>query len=140
MIKLNFTRFNLKSTLGGYCNDYVEVRNKYYSLIGKYCGAQIPSSITSSTSIRVRFHSDSTFVDAGFMAFYQTGYSGFSTTSYPPTRTFPWRWTTKRHIYPTPAASTYACKPHFKTSKLSFSIRILIVLKYKYGKVSNNTP
>ncbi|XP_078371388.1 dorsal-ventral patterning protein tolloid-like [Oculina patagonica] len=105
MINLNFTRFNLEYSYGS-CSDYVEVQYDYRTV--KYCGSDIPYSITASGSIDVRFYSD--FVDSysGFMAFYQTGYS-FPTTPYPYwTTAYPTTWSP----YSPSAASIYACEAY----------------------------
>ena len=71
----------------------MEVQDNHGYLKGKYCGSQIPSSITSYGSIRVRFLSDSFGTYSGFMAFYQTGYSLPTTATYP---NFNWTYPNSR--------------------------------------------
>ena len=132
-INLTFIKFRLQSGFGS-CEyvDSVEVHNAEYGyLIGEYCGSQIPSSVTSSSSLRVRFTSDHFSTSSGFMAFYQTGYS-FTTVA--PT----YYWTTNPYTYddrttkyrrlpnPSTAARIHACDYNSQTSKLSFSITVLI--------------
>ncbi|XP_078371390.1 tolloid-like protein 2 [Oculina patagonica] len=73
MINFTFTVFNLGSSYGN-CSDYFEVRREH-SLIGKYCGTQIPSSVKLSGSMRARFYSDPSAAHSGFMAFYHMEYS-----------------------------------------------------------------
>ncbi|XP_078371393.1 tolloid-like protein 2 [Oculina patagonica] len=90
IINLNFTIFNLESSSNGSCSDYVEVQYDFRTV--KYCGSNIPSSITASGSIRVRFYSDLIVTSSGFMALYQT-IKSFSTPSLS-------------------AASIYDCKPY----------------------------
>ncbi|KAL9972980.1 hypothetical protein ACROYT_G019381 [Oculina patagonica] len=79
-----------ESSSNGSCSDYVEVQYDFRTV--KYCGSNIPSSITASGSIRVRFYSDLIVTSSGFMALYQT-IKSFSTPSLS-------------------AASIYDCKPY----------------------------
>ena len=127
MIKLQFTKFYVGSSYGYCYTDYVEVRNSYGYRIAKYCGSSIPSSVTLSGSMRVRFHSDYSSVYSGFMAFYQTGYSFPTETPYPPRptyppyhrTTYPYHWNTNPPVYSPSAQSIYTCNPYYQTSKLS---------------------
>ncbi len=98
IINLNFTIFNLESSSNGSCSDYVEVQYDFRTV--KYCGSNIPSSITASGSIRVRFYSDLIVTSSGFMALYQT-IKSFSTPSLS-------------------AASIYDCKPYSQNRKCFF--------------------
>lgn len=76
--KLSFTDFNLektKTSQGDCSNDYVEIREgvwgRYGTILGRFCGDSIPSTVTSSTNqMWVRFNSDgnSTTVYKGFNA------------------------------------------------------------------------
>lgn len=115
-VKLTFIKFNLE-TSSSCAYDYVKVLDGYYTQLGKYCGFQIPFSISSSSSsLTVEFHSDSSDTFSGFLALYQTGYS-FPTrapvwptyTSVWPTYTPVWPtyrpWTTYRPYYPTTASA-----------------------------------
>ena len=98
-VNLKFIKFDLEQSDNcGY--DFVEVKYlTYYYVIRKFCGSQIPSSITSSSSLRVRFNSDSGVTKSGFLAFYQTG------DSFPTQIPTPIFWTTYRPVYPTPTSS-----------------------------------
>lgn len=115
-VKLTFIKFNLE-TSSSCAYDYVKVQNGYFTQLGKYCGFQIPFSISSSsTPLTVEFHSDSSATFSGFLALYQTGYS-FPTrapvwptyTPFWPTYTPVWPtyrpWTTYRPYYPTKASA-----------------------------------
>ena len=148
-INLKFIKFRLESSFGSCENvDTVEIRNKYNYLMGKYCGSQIPSSVTSSSSLLVQFTSDRSSTSSGFMAFYQTGYSFpteaptyYWTTNPPPfTWTYPYTYhdvTTYRPDYPLTAARIHACEYNSQTSKLSFSITILIQTCGKMWKMTS---
>lgn len=134
-IKLNFTKFDLADY--SFCYDYVEVKNHYGYQIGKYCGSQIPSSITSYGSIHVQFHSSYWTASSGFMAFYQIGDS-FPTPhpTYWPTYwpTYPYG-TTYPVTYSPSKASIYACNEYYPTSKFfllsSFSkCKLVVELSY----------
>ena len=139
-INLTFTKFNLEPSYGS-CDDYVEIRDKYGYLKGKYCGSSIPPSITSYGSIRVRFYSDSFTSRSGFMAFYQKEYSFPTTapywTEYPYTRPHTYYWTTKAPVYSPSAQSIYACRPYTQTSMLPIFNNDFVYAysKYKYAKL-----
>ena len=175
-INLKFTKFSLESSFGSCEYDSAEVRKENYYLIGKYCGSQIPSFVTSSSSLRVRFTSDRSTTSSGFMAFYQTEYSFpteaptyYWTTNPPPitwtypytyhdvttyrpdyplttnpppfTWTYPYTYhdvTTYRPDYPLTAARIYTCEYNSQTSKLSFSITILIQTCGKMWKMTSD--
>ena len=115
-VKLTFIKFNLE-TSSSCAYDYVKVLDGYYTQLGKYCGFQIPSSISSSSSsLTVEFHSDSSSTFSGFLALYQTGYSFPTRAPVWPTYTPVWPtytpvwptyrpWTTYRPYYPTKASA-----------------------------------
>ncbi|XP_070536661.1 cubilin-like [Ptychodera flava] len=70
------SQFNINSPSG--CNaDYIEIRDgpdNDSPLIGKYCGTTAPTGIQSSSSvIRVKFHSDTSNTGTGFSARWATG-------------------------------------------------------------------
>ena len=74
-IKLSFDYFNL--SLSSDCSDdYVEVRDGQFDwseLLGKFCGADIPESITSdSWGMSVTFKSSGKTKYPGFKASYKT--------------------------------------------------------------------
>ena len=139
MIKLTFIRFNLETSSLRYCEfDYVSVNYSQYYYSMKFCGTQIPSSITTYGSISVTFYSDNSRYYSGFMAFYQTGYSFPTTaspyTTYPyytlaPYTTYPhytlapyttYPYYTRRPTWATPGPRYGVCKPYSNKSKLSF--------------------
>ena len=108
-VKLTFIKFNLKA-FSSCAYDYVKVLDGYYTQLGKYCGFQIPFSISSSSSsLTVEFHSDSSDTFSGFLALYQTGYSFPTRAPVWPTYTPVWPtyrpWTTYRPYYPTTASA-----------------------------------
>lgn len=74
-IKLSFEFFSLPQTSDCF-EDYVEVRDGQYStsdLIGKYCGSEKPSAITSDYhDLRVAFKSSGKTKYPGFKASYET--------------------------------------------------------------------
>ncbi|KAJ8389047.1 hypothetical protein AAFF_G00124440 [Aldrovandia affinis] len=104
VVSLNFTHMDLESHSG--CNfDFVEVRDGMAEtgpLIGKYCGSTLPAPITSiSSSLWIRFKSDSSVSRAGFRAMYEAGCGGtlfgsgqirspFHPNSYPHDKTCEW--------------------------------------------------
>lgn len=102
-VNLKFIRFYV----GYYSNcdySYVEVRDGYYNLLlGKYCGSQIPASVSSSSnSLTVKFRS-SYATYSGFLALYQTGYN-FPTDAP--------AWTTYRPVYPTTPSAYHICSSY----------------------------
>ena len=74
-ITLSFDYFNL-SRSSDCSDDYVEVRDGQYDwseLVGKFCGADIPESITSdSWDMSVKFKSSGKTKYPGFKASYKT--------------------------------------------------------------------
>ena len=78
-IKLSFDFFNLSKT-SDCSEDYVEVRDELFStsdVIGKYCGAEKPSTITSDAwHLRVAFKSSGKTKYPGFKASYETKKAG----------------------------------------------------------------
>lgn len=74
-VHLKFIKFNLETSSFSCEFDYVEVLDKYNTQLGKYCGSDIPSSISSSSSLTVKFNSDYSNAFSGFLLLYQTGYS-----------------------------------------------------------------
>ena len=74
-IKLSFDYFNL-SRSSDCSDDYVEVRDGQFDtseLVGKFCGADIPESITSdSWDMSVKFKSSGKTKYPGFKASYKT--------------------------------------------------------------------
>ena len=74
-VHLKFIKFNLETSSFSCEFDYVEVLDKYNTQLGKYCGSDIPSSISSSSSLTVKFNSDYSNTFSGFLLLYQTGYS-----------------------------------------------------------------
>ncbi|XP_022795753.1 bone morphogenetic protein 1-like [Stylophora pistillata] len=102
-VNLKFIRFHL----GYYSNcayGHVEVRDGYYNfLLGKYCGSQIPASVSSSSnSLTVKFRS-SYVTYSGFLALYQTGHSFPTNAS---------AMTTYRPVYPTTRSAYYSCSSY----------------------------
>ena len=78
-IVLSFDSFNLSNSAA--CSeDYVEVRDGLFStreLVGKYCGSEKPSEITSdSWDLRVAFKSSGKTKYPGFKASYETKKAG----------------------------------------------------------------
>eukprot|EP00794_Sanderia_malayensis_P003246 gene3246-3727_t len=74
-VTLTFTNFDIEQHTA--CNyDYVEVRqgdNANSTLVGKFCGSNVPSAITSfGNSLYVRFFSDQSSSARGFRAQYTT--------------------------------------------------------------------
>jgi len=70
-ILLSFRVFELESS--EFCNDdYVELRKGSAAgpLIGVYCGSDIPSNITATHSIWIKFQSSGTGTASGFIADY----------------------------------------------------------------------
>ena len=79
VIKLSFDFFNLSDSAD--CSeDYVEVRDGLFSesqLIGKFCGSNKPSKITSDMwHLRVVFKSSGKMKYPGFKATYETKKTG----------------------------------------------------------------
>ena len=74
-VHLKFIKFNLETSSFSCEFDYMEVLDKYNTQLGKYCGSDIPSSISSSSSLTVKFNSDYSNTFSGFLLLYQTGYS-----------------------------------------------------------------
>ena len=74
-IKLSFDSFNLSQS-SDCSEDYVEVRDGQFDtsdLVGKYCGSEKPSSITSDDSeLRVVFRSAGKTKYPGFKATFET--------------------------------------------------------------------
>ncbi|KAL9972974.1 hypothetical protein ACROYT_G019375 [Oculina patagonica] len=73
----------------GDCKAYVELLDRYNNLkrVVSLCTTPVPSSVSYSESIRVRYYPD--FTSSSFMAFYQRGYSvpvPVTTYAPPPTR------------------------------------------------------
>ena len=59
-----------------YCNmDYIEVRQSGPggSLIGRYCGSQLPTNVTVPGTLWVKFRSNEIGTAAGFMADFSIG-------------------------------------------------------------------
>lgn len=78
-IKLSFDFFNLSDSTD--CSeDYVEARDGLFStseLVGKFCGSQKPSKITSDAwNLRVAFKSSGKTKYPGFKATYETKKTG----------------------------------------------------------------
>jgi cubilin len=70
-VLVSFSMFELETS--EFCNeDYVELRQESAvgALIGVYCGTDIPSNITASHSIWVKFQSSGTGTAPGFIADY----------------------------------------------------------------------
>ena len=74
-IKLSFDSFNLSQS-SDCSEDYVEVRDGQFDtsdLVGKYCGSEKPSSITSDDwELRVAFRSSGKKKYPGFKATFET--------------------------------------------------------------------
>lgn len=70
-VLVSFSLFELETS--EFCNeDYVEIRRESAvgSVIGVYCGTDIPSNITAAHSVWVRFQSSGTGTARGFIADY----------------------------------------------------------------------
>lgn len=71
-VQLSFSVFNIEES--EFCNtDYLEIRNGNISgsLIGRYCGSNIPSTLTEEyESLWIKFRSDDQGTASGFMAYY----------------------------------------------------------------------
>lgn len=70
-VSFSFTQFNLEES--EFCNDdYVEIREGSSSgqLQGVFCGSELPSNITISSSLWIKFRSDTTGSGPGFSAYY----------------------------------------------------------------------
>lgn len=70
-VLVSFSLFELETS--EFCNeDYVELRkdSAVGSLIGVYCGTDMPSNITAAHNIWVRFQSSGTGTASGFIADY----------------------------------------------------------------------
>ncbi|KAG1661332.1 Cubilin [Nymphon striatum] len=70
LMQLSFSFFNLEES--SYCNkDYVEVRDgSTWSMIGRYCGSNIPSNLTVANKIWIKFRSSEAINGQGFVAQY----------------------------------------------------------------------
>ena len=58
------------------CNmDYLELRegNVHGRLIGRYCGYDVPANITSVNGLWMKFRSDESLTEQGFIAQYSSG-------------------------------------------------------------------
>ncbi len=66
--------FNLETS--DHCNhDYVEVRdtNSSGTVLGRYCGSQMPNNMTVAHDLWIKFKSNEAVASAGFMAVYNSG-------------------------------------------------------------------
>ncbi|PFX28545.1 Tolloid-like protein 2 [Stylophora pistillata] len=120
-VHLKFIRFHV----GYYSNcdySYVEVRDGYYnSLLGKYCGSQIPASVSSSSnSLTVKFRS-SYATYSGFLALYQTGYS------------FPTDAPAYRPFYPTTRSAYHSCSSHSSETTFYLESSSSTTIRSGYG-------
>lgn len=73
-MELNFIAFELEDD--AFCNeDYVEVRekNSMGSLLGLFCGSNLPTNITSASTLWVKFRSNSVGTAKGFTADFKYG-------------------------------------------------------------------
>ena len=80
-ITFTFTNFDIESHSS--CRyDFVEIRqgdNSNSSLAGRYCGTNLPNTVTSfGNSLYVRFLSDTSTSGTGFRATYTTATSGIN--------------------------------------------------------------
>lgn len=78
-VTLTFTNFDVEAH--GTCSyDYIELRqgdNANASLINKYCGSNLPPSVTSfGNSLYIKFRSDISTSGTGFRAEYTTATAG----------------------------------------------------------------
>lgn len=55
--------------------DYLELRegNVHGRLLGRYCGNQAPSNLTAVNGLWIKFRSDDSLTEQGFIAQYSTG-------------------------------------------------------------------
>ena len=74
-IRLNFQRFGLNNYNDYKCLDYVSIYNggsSNFPLLGRYCGHILPPMhISTGNQILVRYRSENSFDNEGFMANYQ---------------------------------------------------------------------
>ena len=74
-IRLNFQRFGLNNYNDYKCLDYVSIYNggsSKFPLLGRYCGHILPPMhISTGNQILVRYRSENSFDNEGFMANYQ---------------------------------------------------------------------
>lgn len=71
-VHISFQSFHLENN--DYCNtDYLEIHEDDPAgrLIGKYCGDNIPSNVTSASKLWIKFRSDDIGTAPGFMAHYE---------------------------------------------------------------------
>ncbi|XP_072174323.1 cubilin-like [Diadema setosum] len=76
-IQVSFSVFNIESS-NGCAQDYVEFRqgSETGALIGRFCGDTIPSNVTSTGTLWMKFRSDSQSTGVGFMANYAHLFGG----------------------------------------------------------------
>ena len=71
MVALSFRSFDVQES--DFCNgDYLEIRSRNASgtLLGHYCGSQIPANITAANKLWIKFRSDEDTASAGFILDY----------------------------------------------------------------------
>ena len=71
LVSLNFESFNLEASDN--CNsDYVDVYEDgpHGDHVGRYCGSDVPTNITSANTLWIKFNSDNTGTGPGFIAHY----------------------------------------------------------------------
>ena len=77
-IRLNFQRFGLENYNDYKCLDYVSIYDggsSNFPLLGRYCGYVLPPMhISTGNQILVRYRSENSFDNEGFMANYQMQY------------------------------------------------------------------
>lgn len=82
---LSFSDFSLEKNPDGFCNeDYVEIRHKDADgdLLGLYCGDDLPTNVTVSDSIWIKFRSDLSGTAKGFVADYTLSKLNSSRSTY----------------------------------------------------------
>jgi len=80
-VSLNFIDFELADDQ--FCNeDYVEVRERdsFGPILGIFCGPNLPTNITSGSSLWVEFRSNSLGSAKGFTANFEYGKNNFTST------------------------------------------------------------
>lgn len=70
-----FSFFSLEDHLPTCAMDYLELRegNVHGRLLGRYCGNQAPSNLTAVNGLWIKFRSDDSLTEQGFIAQYSTG-------------------------------------------------------------------
>ncbi|XP_071156308.1 cubilin-like isoform X2 [Mytilus edulis] len=77
-ILIAFSFFSLEDHLPTCAMDYLELRegNVHGRLLGRYCGNQAPSNLTAVNGLWIKFRSDDSLTEQGFIAQYSTVYGG----------------------------------------------------------------